>query len=155
MCALLLVLLPLVAQASTNPVVKPARHGHAIFTATNGSILDFGSVRAGQTKQQTFSFANTGDDTLFVQSLELSTDTGFTIQFARLTIAPKQTGTVVVQFEPLRGQHYDATLSFAVANGVVPPSVTFHGLGTMREDAEISGTPILTSGGANHVTRAH
>jgi hypothetical protein len=135
---------------------KAARHGHAIFNPTAGTNLTFGNIRIGQTKQQTFSFANTGDDTLFVQSLELSNDTDFTIQFARLTIAPKQSGTVILQFAPRAGQTYDATLSFAVANGVVPPVVALHGRGSTMEEAEISGSTIIpTSGGANRMKRAH
>jgi hypothetical protein len=117
------------AQTSRTPQFA-ATHT-AFFTPTNGTNLKFGAVPIGQSVQKIFSFVNKGNDTLFVRSLELSSDSGFTIQFATLTLPPNKSGKVIVQFAPMADHNYSATLSFAVANGVAPPTLTLSGDGLL------------------------
>gem|GEM_PF-6566347 len=132
------------AQARVSHPSHPGRGIAAIFSSMNGTALDFGRVPIGQKEKKVFSFENTGGDTLFLQSLELSSYTEFTIQFASLTLPPGRRGTVVVEFAPVSEQSYQDTLSFAVANGVVPPLVALHGQGTSPEDTALPGAPFAT-----------
>jgi len=102
----------------------------AIFNSTNGNALAFGNLRVGRTAQQTFSFSNTGDDTLFLQTPTIS-DSGFSIPSgpASLTILPNQTESIVLQFAPTKRRSYSGTLRFIASNGVTVPSVTLRGQG--------------------------
>ena len=103
-----------------------------IFSSTNGTSLSFGKVRAGRTMQQTFAFSNSGDDTLFLNAPSIS-GSGFSIVSggASATLAPNQSGNVVVQFAPAAKQTYSGNLSFTAANGVSAPTVGLSGTGTL------------------------
>ena len=93
----------------------------------------FDNVPIGQAVQKTFSFANTGKDTLIIQSIELSSDSGFTIQFATLVLPPSGQGEVIVQFAPTDTQMYSTTISFAVAGSVASPTLTVTGNGMLAQ----------------------
>jgi hypothetical protein len=106
----------------------------AIFNATNGTSIAFGNLRADQTVQQTFSFSNTGDDTLFLQNPSIS-GAGFSIatEPSTLTFPPNQSGSVVVQFAPTAAQSYSGSLTFTASNGVKAPTVSLSGTGILPE----------------------
>ncbi len=125
---------------------QSARHSaNAVFSPLNGTALAFGDVPIGQAVQKTFSFANTGKDTLIIQSLELSSDSGFTIQFASLVLPPSGQGKVVVQFAPTDTQTYSTTISFAVAGGVASPTLTLTGNGSRTRGQESSARAFDTT----------
>lgn len=148
-CLMLMISFSTTPATMAQAVRKVTPHALARFDPARGTVLDFGTVRIGERKQQTFSFANTGEDTLFIQSLELSSDAEFSIQFAQLTLAPKQTGTVVVQYAPRFRHSSTATLSFAVANGVAAPRLTLHGTGLAPAPAGAASNPgsLASTGG--------
>ena len=107
-----------------------------MFSPVNGTKFAFGDLPIGQSQQKTFTFTNSGSDTLFLRSLELSSDSGFTIQFATLTLPPKGTGKVVVQFSPKAEHSYKARLSFVTANGVSAPTVQLSGNGIVSDSSD-------------------
>ncbi len=143
----------------------------AIFNSTNGTSLAFGNLRVGRTAQQTFSFSNTGDDTLFLQTPSIS-GTGFTIATgpSTLTYPPNGSGSVVVQFAPTAKQSYSGSLTFTASNGVSAPTVSLSGagilpqiqfsnsdnLGSIRVGQTLQGTAIIKNIGNDtlHVTNA-
>ncbi|MDP4198088.1 MAG: hypothetical protein Q8922_01510 [Bacteroidota bacterium] len=102
----------------------------AIFTTTSPKRLNFGAVPVGQTEQQTFSFTNTGSDTMDILSIDRASENGFNILFARVTIPPHQRGTVVFQFAPTAEKTYATVVSFVLAHGVVAPTLRLSGRGT-------------------------
>ena len=106
----------------------------AIFTPTNGTSVAFGNVRVGRTKQQTFLFSNTGDDTLFLQTPSIA-GSGFTIASgpSPLVVPPSQSRSVVLQFSPTVQQSYSATLYFSASNGVTAPSIAITGVGSLPQ----------------------
>ncbi len=106
----------------------------AIFDAPNGTNLSFGNLRADRTAQQTFSFSNSGDDTLFLQTPSIS-GSGFSIVTGLSTLAfpPNQSGSVVVQFAPTSAQSYSGSLSFTASNGVSAPTVSLSGTGILPQ----------------------
>jgi hypothetical protein len=106
----------------------------AIFNSTYGNSLTFGNLRAGHTSQQTFSFSNTGDDTLFLQTPSIS-GSGFTIAtgLSTLIYPPNQSGSVVVQFAPTGKQSYSGSLVFTASNEVSGATVSLSGTGILPE----------------------
>jgi hypothetical protein len=106
----------------------------AIFNSTNGTSLAFGNLHVGNTATKTFSFSNTGDDTLFLQTPSIS-GSGFSIATAlsTLTYPPNQSGSVVVQFAPSAKQSYSGSLSFTASDGVSAPTVSLSGNGTLPQ----------------------
>ncbi len=151
----------LLVTACSNAPAQRIAAKQAIFTAKTSTNFAFGSVRLGKAMQKTFYYQNTGSDTLFIQSLELNSDSAFTIQFATLTLPPKGRGKVIVQFEPQARQSYSARLSFAVANGVAAPTVTLRGNGVQPEmhsaiEAAFDGTaPSLELGDDARLKETH
>ncbi len=102
----------------------------AIFHCISDTTLNFGPVKAGHTTQQTFSFSNMGDDTLFLDPPAISGG-GFSIVSGpeSLILLPDRTEHVVVEFAPTALQTYEGTLSFHAANGVWAPTVRLMGSG--------------------------
>ena len=103
-----------------------------VFNATNGTNLAFGNLRAGRTAQMTFSYSNSGDDTLFLLADSIS-GTAFSIVSggSAINIPPNQSGSVVVQFAPAAKQAYSGTLFMRASGGVSAPSVSLSGNGTL------------------------
>ncbi|HEY3875439.1 MAG TPA: choice-of-anchor D domain-containing protein [Candidatus Kapabacteria bacterium] len=106
----------------------------AIFNPTNGTNIAFGNLHVGRTAQKTYSFSNSGNDTLFLQTPSIS-GTGYTIatNVSTLTYPPNATGNVVVQFAPTATQSYNGSLTFTASNGVSAPTVPIGGTGTLPQ----------------------
>jgi hypothetical protein len=106
----------------------------AIFNSTNGTSLAFGNLHVGNIATKTFSFSNTGDDTLFLQTPSIS-GSGFSIAtgLSTFTYPPNQSGSVVVQFAPSAKQSYSGSLSFTASDGVSAPTVSLSGNGTLPQ----------------------
>ncbi len=106
----------------------------AIFNATSGTTMAFGNVRVNRTSQQTFSFSNSGDDTLFLQTPTISGN-GFAIVSGPTskTLAPSQSASMVVAFMPTAKQSYSATLNFSASNSVSTPTVSLTGNGVQPQ----------------------
>ena len=119
------ILLLLAANAQAQKIAAK----QAIFTAKTGTNFAFGIVPIGKAAQKTFYYQNTGSDTLFIQSLELNSDSVFTIQFATLTIPPHKSGKVIVKFAPQATGSDRGTIAFDVANGVAAPTLALSGNG--------------------------
>src|SRR5439155_26254663 len=108
-----------------------------IFTAGNSTTLAFGNVHVGRTAQLTFSYSNTGDDTLFMAATPATiSGSGFTIASGPAHTAfllPSQSDAVTVQFAPLAKQSYSGTLTVSSSDGTSIPSVTMNGTGVLPQ----------------------
>lgn len=94
------------------------------------TTLSFDKVRVGNSKQLTYTFTNSGDDTLFLSSPAL-VGNGFTIvSGAAQNIAPGASGSIVIKFSPTVKQIYTGSFNITAQNNVNVPTVTIGGTGT-------------------------
>jgi hypothetical protein len=101
----------------------------AIFTGANS--LPFGNVKVGQTKDLTYTYQNTGDDTLFVTGATLGSTASYSIQGpTAATILPGGNGSVTLRYSPTSRQTHSTQLTFTASNSIATPSVTLTGTGT-------------------------
>lgn len=113
---------------------------NAVFTGP--STLSFDKVRVGNTKQLTYSFTNTGDDTLFLSAPSLS-GTGFSFVGSPTSqnILPGAGGSFTVKFSPNVKQVYTGTLTITAQNNVAVPAISLGGVGT---------SPIISTATSNY-----
>lgn len=128
-CLVFAVLFTILLIGGTSSRGKAQSSHGARFTARCSTNFTFDSVPLGSAAERTFFYHNTGQDTLFIQSLELNADSVFTIQFATLTLPPHGEGKVVVQFAPQEARSYSGNIAFDVANGVASPRLALSGSG--------------------------
>src|SRR5205814_115140 len=108
-----------------------------VFSASNGTTLAFGNVHATRSAQLTFSYSNSGDDTLFFAATPASiSGSGFTIVSGpshTTQLLPSQSDAIVVQFSPQAKQAYSGTLTLSASDGTTIPSVTLSGTGVLPQ----------------------
>lgn len=101
----------------------------AVFTGANS--FPMGNVRIGQTKDTTYTYQNTGDDTLFITGASLASTTFFSIQGSpAATIPPNGTGSVTVRYAPTARATNTTNLTFTASNSIATPTVAVSGTGT-------------------------
>jgi hypothetical protein len=90
----------------------------------------FDKVRVGTTKQLTYTFTNSGDDTTFLSNPTV-TGIGFSIVTppANLNIPPGASASVVIKFSPGEKKAYTGTLNMTAQNNVVIPAIALTGTG--------------------------
>ena len=120
------------ATATADQVKKIFISGTGINGVFSGATaIAFDKVRVGNTKQTTYSFTNTGDDTLFINNASVS-GSGYSIVSGggSQTILPNGNGSVVVKFSPTVKQVYPGTLTIVAQNSVSVPTISISGTGT-------------------------
>lgn len=96
---------------------------------SGATSIQFDKVRVGNSKQLTYTFTNSGDDTLFINTIGIS-GSGFNIVTGgSQTILPNGSGSVVVKFSPNIKQVYSGTLTITALNSVNVPAISLGGTG--------------------------
>jgi hypothetical protein len=117
----------------------------------SGATIDFGSVAAGNTKSLTFNLSNPGNTALTVNALSV-TGTGFQGPIgatAPISLAPGQTVSFQISFQPTSGQASKGTLAVDQRSFVL----TGQGLNPPLPAASIVlGATVGTSGQQNNIT---
>ncbi len=102
----------------------------AVFNGLNA--IPFGSVKVGSNKQLTYTFTNSGDDTMFVNAPTLGGNSGaFSIVTALspTTILAGGTASITLKYSPGSKQVHTGTLTMSATNGVVIPVINLVGTG--------------------------
>jgi len=100
----------------------------AVFTGA--TTFPFANVKVGQSKDLTYTYQNTGDDTLFITGAALGSSPAFSIQGApAATILPGGSGSVTVRYSPTSKVAHSTQLTFTASNSIATPTVTITGTG--------------------------
>jgi len=107
--------------------------------------LTFGDVDVNTSVRRGYVITNTGNDSLFLNTPTVS-GTGFSIvtQPTRLSLAPNEKDSVVIQLTATAKQTYQGSLSITANGGVSVPSITLAGNGVAPS---IQATTPFNTGG--------
>ena len=112
-----------------NQTINLKGRGQSAIPSTGTSSIDFSTVKAGATKDLSFSVYNTGNDTLLVNSLSISNSSAFTVvsPATPITINAGSSSVVTVKFSPAVVMSYIGTLDLLTNAG--NSSVALSGIG--------------------------